>query len=173
MTALTHRAIPVATGSIDQVVGILRIRDLLAPAIRGEALDIRGHLLTPLYVPESLPLHKLVERFREAQAALAVVLDDCGGVLGLVTRTDVLDDLAMGLPGTAQGHDDILVQRDDGSWLVDGACSLQDFEDRTRIPITVLHEASGVRTVAGLILSAFGRVPTVAEVAVIEGIVSR
>jgi len=165
----THRAVLVAAGSIDQVVGVLRIRDLLAPALRGEPLDIRPALRSPLFVPESLPLLRLVERFREAQTELAIVLDEYGGVLGLVTRTDVLDDLAMGLPGAAQGHDDVVVQREDGTWLVDGACSLQDFEDRTRIPIAMLHEAAGVRTVAGLILSALGRVPQAGEIAMIEG----
>lgn len=169
LMAITHRAVLVATGTIDHVIGVLRVRDLLPKALAGEPLDIRGALRPPLFVPESLTLLTLVERFREAQTELAIVLDEYGGVLGLVTRTDVLDDLAMGLPGSAQGHDDIIVRREDGSWLVDGACSLQDFEDRTRIPIAALHEASGVRTVAGLILSALGRVPAVGEVAVIDG----
>lgn len=169
LTELTHRAVPVAAGSIDQVIGILRIRDLLAPAIRGEALDIRTRLLTPLYVPESLPLLKLVEKFREAQTELAVVLDEYGGVLGLVTRTDVLDDLAMGLPGSAQGHPDIVVRREDGSWLVDGACSLQDFEGRAGLPIPAHYQEAGVRTVAGLVLTELGHVPQVGESVMIRG----
>ncbi len=169
LTDLTHRAVPGATGSIDQVIGILRIRDLLAPVLRGEPIDIRRHLRAPLYVPESLPLLKLVEKFREGQTEVAVVLDEYGGVLGLVTRTDVLDDLAMGLPGGAQGHLDLVVRRDDGSWLVDGACSLQDFEGRAGLPVPARYQEAGVRTVAGLVLTELGHVPQVGEAVVIQG----
>lgn len=168
LVEIRHRAVPVAEGTIDQVHGILRIRDLLAPALRGEPLDLRAALHPPLFVPESLPLLRLVEKFRQAQTELAIVLDEYGGVLGLVTRTDVLDDLAMGLPGSAQGHGDIVVQREDGSWLVDGACSLQDFQDRTGITIGAGREVSGVRTVAGLILAELGHVPQVGEVASVD-----
>lgn len=169
LVAVRHRAVPVAAGSVDQVHGILRIRDLLAPALRGEPLNLAAVLHPPLFVPESLPLLRLVEKFREARTEMAMVLDEYGGVLGLVTRTDVLDDLAQGLPGRAQGHEEAVVRRDDGSWLVDGGCSLQDFEDRTGIPVATGREAAGVRTVAGLILAQLGHVPQVGEVALVDG----
>lgn len=169
LSELQYRAVPVSSGTIDHVQGILRIRDLLGPALRGEPLDLGGALHPPLFVPESLPLLRLVERFRETQTELAMVLDEYGGVLGLVTRTDVLDDLAMGLPGTAQGHPDEVVRRDDGSWLVDGACSLQDFADRTGIDAAAEYETAGVRTVAGLLLAELGHVPGVGESREIAG----
>lgn len=169
LLAMDHPAAPAARGSIDDLVGVLRLRDLLAPALRGEPLDLNSHLQQPLFVPESLPVLRLMERFRETQSELAIVLDEYGGVLGLVTRTDVLDDLIMGLPGSARGETELIVQREDGSWLVDGACSLQDLEDRTGLSAEALGAAAGARTVAGLVLAALGRVPQVGDVIQVEG----
>lgn len=169
LAAMRHRAVPVGAGTIDNISGVLRVRDLLGPALRGEPLALAGRLQPPLFVPESLPLLQLVERFREAQTEIAIVLDEYGGVQGLVTRTDVLDDLATGLPGMAQGHRDDLVRREDGSWLVDGATSLQDLEDRTGVPLSTRYEEAGVRTVAGLILAELGQLPEVGAHVMVDG----
>lgn len=169
LLALNHPAVPVARGSVDDVVGMLRVRDLLVPALRGDPLDLESRVRPALFVPESLTVLRLMERLRESRSELAIVLDEYGGVLGLVTRTDVLDDLVMGLPGTSRDEADLVVAREDGSWLVDGACTLQDFEDRTGLTSIALRTSPGVRTVAGLILSELGRVPQVGDVVMLEG----
>lgn len=169
LASIRHRAVPVAAGRIDRIAGILRVRDLLGAALAGEPLAIAERLQPPLFVPESLTLLQLIERFRKAQTEVAIVLDEYGGVEGLVTRTDVLDDLATGLPGMAQGHRDDFVQREDGSWLVDGAASLQDLEDQTGVPLATGFEEAGVHTVAGLMLAELGQLPEVGSHVLVGG----
>jgi putative hemolysin len=169
LAVTTHRAVPVAAGSVDEMLGILSVRHLVGPLLRGEPLDLASRLEAPLYVPESLPLLQLIERFQESQAEMAIVLDEYGGVQGLVTRSDILDDLATGMPGTVSGQQDLIARRPDGSWLVDGACSLQDMDDAIGATVTSRYADAGVQTVAGLVLAELGRVPAIGDEATVYG----
>jgi putative hemolysin len=169
LATMPHRAVPVAAGSVDEMRGILNIRHLVGPLLRGEPLDLASRLEAPLYVPESLPLLQLIERFQESRAELAIVLDEYGGVQGLVTRSDILDDLATGMPGTVPGRQDLIARRPDGSWLVDGVCSLQDLEDAIGANVTSRYADAGVQTVAGLVLAELGRVPALGDETTVDG----
>ncbi len=153
------RVIVAKGGNLDEPIGVIRKKDLLAKLLRGEPLDLPGSVIQPLYVPEGVSVLNLLNMFKTQSAHIALVVDEFGAVEGLVTPTDVLEAIAGDL---ATGHVDAereIVPRDDGSYLVDGATSLDDLEH-------VLGVKAGdddFHTVAGLVLDRLGRIPATGE----------
>src|SRR5437773_7211308 len=84
---------PVGQGSLDNVLGIVQTKDLLTRCLAGSKMDLREHLRPPLFAPEGLPALKLLELFKKSRTHMALVVDEYGGVEGLVTLNDILEDL--------------------------------------------------------------------------------
>src|SRR5207244_5032497 len=84
---------PVGQGSLDNVIGIVQAKDLLTRCLAGSKIDLKENLRPPLFVPEGLPALKLLEMFKKSRTHLALVVDEYGGVEGLVTVNDILEDL--------------------------------------------------------------------------------
>ena len=151
---------------VDQVVGVVHAEDLLARCVAGQPLDeaaLEALARAPLFVPESMPAFRLLEAFRRARQHAAVVLDEYGGVAGVVTLDDVLQDLVGDIPedGGESGAPAI-VRRDDGSWLVDGQTPITDLEAALDAEL-VLEERPGYQTVGGFVMTRLGRLPHPAE----------
>lgn len=159
-----YSAMIVADGSIDEPVGLLYKKDLLADAVEGRPLDPRAHVKQPLVVPETAPVLKLLERFRGTPVHAAFVVDEYGGLQGLVTLTDIVE----GITGDFADVDAPVVsgpkRRDDGSWLIDGDEPIDELERLVDLPDL---EHGGYHTVGGLMLSALARIPTEGDKAVI------
>ena len=149
--------------TVEHVLGIIHAEDLLAKTISGTPIaipdDLRAMLRQPLYVPDSMPVYRLLDEFRSARQEVAVVLDEYGGVQGLVTFDDILEALVGEYAGTTPDDEPSVVQRDDGSWLVDGSVSLDELETRLDLDPMPLAERRGFRTVAGFVFARLGRVP--------------
>lgn len=154
------RVIVAKGGNLDEPVGVVRKKDLLAKMLRGEPLDLAGSVVQPLYVPEGVSVLNLLNMFKTHTAHIALVVDEFGAVEGLVTPTDVLEAIAGDL---ATGHIDAdrdIVPREDGSYLVDGATSLDDLEQVLGIKVDSDDE---FHTAAGLVLDRLGRIPATGE----------
>jgi putative hemolysin len=153
---------PVLGEDAVQVAGVADARDLLAQAIRAgtlEAIDVKAALRAPLYVPASVTAMGLLEQFRQRQAELALVVDEHGQVQGMVTLSDLASAVVGGLPGV-QARENDAVQREDGSWLVDGAVELDRLRELLGTEAAFPGEGEGAfHTLAGFVLHQLGRVP--------------
>jgi putative hemolysin len=166
MLTHSHTRYPVCQGSPDDVRGMVEVKDLWASALRGEPMDLHAHLKQPLLVPESTRALKLLEMFRETGVHMALVVDEYGGVAGMMTQGDLLEELS----GDVGVDEPGVVRREDGSWLVDAAMSVDQFREAMGLPERRDEERTQFRTVGGLVVAAFGRFPQVGEHTEVEGL---
>jgi putative hemolysin len=156
-----YSRLPVCRGEIDKVLGIVQVKDLLAQLLRGKILNPEVCLRKPLFVPETAPARQVLEKFRESGMDLALVVDEFGSIQGLVTLNDMLEALVGELPTDDEQADGQIMQREDGSWLVDGSMSLEELEHRIE-PLPRFQRAN-YRTLGGFIMAQLGHIPVVAE----------
>ncbi|HSG39742.1 MAG TPA: hemolysin family protein [Thermoanaerobaculia bacterium] len=154
-----HSHFPVYQESLDRILGLVAVKDLLAKALAGEAPDLRACLTEPLYLPESLPALKVLESFRENGHHVALVLDEYGGIEGLVTLNDVLQAIVGEIP-SAGDIEPMVVRREDGSWLLDGTLPVGELESLLRLTAAEAGDLDEYQTLGGFIMGRIGRVPT-------------
>jgi putative hemolysin len=156
-----HSRIPVADGSIENIVGVIQTRDVLAANIRGEELDLKRLCRTAPVIPDLMDAMDALAVLRASDVPLALVHDEYGHLDGIVTPGSILAALA----GTfahdvEQGEEPPLVERDDGSWLVSGAASADLLADRLGVNLPAGRDYS---TVAGFALSVLKHLPETGE----------
>lgn len=156
-----HSRIPVADGSIENIVGVIQTRDVLAANIRGEPLDLQRLCRKAPVIPDLMDAMDALAVLRNADVPLALVHDEYGHLDGIVTPGSILAALA----GTfahdvEQGEEPPLVEREDGSWLVSGAASADLLGDRLGINLPGERDYS---TVAGFALSVLKHLPETGE----------
>jgi putative hemolysin len=158
-----HSNFPVYQASNDNIVGIASIKTLWAIMSVGQQVDIKSLLLKPLFVPENLPALKLLGLLRHSGMHVALVIDEYGTIQGIVTPQDIfksiVGDLASDHP-LDQSHS---VQREDGSWLLDGSIPIDEFKEIFHISHIPDEEQSQFNTLGGFIMMHVGRMPAVAD----------
>lgn len=159
VVASGHSRYPVAEGELDKILGVVLAKDLLAQGLTGQPFDLRAILRPALFVPESTPALNMVERFKQTRSHLAIVIDEYGGVEGIVTSGDILASIVGDIPEPDEEATSGAFQRDDGSWLIDGLYSVEEFQELFEIP--ALPEASEgyYQTVGGFVMASLGQVP--------------
>ncbi|KQP49904.1 hemolysin family protein [Pseudorhodoferax sp. Leaf274] len=164
-----HARFPVVRGGLDNVLGILNARQWLSRALREDQRDLSTQTLTqPLYVPETLTGMELLDNFRSSDMQMAFVIDEYGEVQGIVT----LQDLIEAITGEFQPRDpqtSWAVQREDGSWLLDGHIPVPELKDRLKLDSVPEEERGRYHTLAGMLMLLSGRLPNVADTAEWEG----
>ncbi|MDD2325158.1 MAG: hemolysin family protein [Alphaproteobacteria bacterium] len=153
-----YSRLPVARGDMDEVLGIVHAKDLLNAALSGETLDIQAHMRPPLFVPDTTSVLRLLDMFRQSGQSLAVIIDEYGSVEGIVTAKDILEAIIGALPETGQESDEEPVQREDGSWLIDGMTPIDEVENI--IGMKNLRDSGEFHTIAGFMIDKLGRIPT-------------
>jgi putative hemolysin len=163
VTETVHSWVPVGRGELDHLVGVARAKDLLGPLLTGQIEALEAFIRPPVVVPESLPALQVLERFRQAGLHLALVVDEYGGVQGLVTPIDLLEALVGDIPDTGMSAEPAVVRREDGSWLVDGMLPADEL--KALLPIGALPgEGTGTyQTVSGLVMHQLGRIPATGD----------
>jgi putative hemolysin len=154
----------VCRDGLEHIVGILRTADLLKLALTGENLDIERFLRPPLYVPEGVTTTHLLESFRKARQQCALIVDEYGELQGLVTLTDVLTSIVGELPSSDTTEEQDIVERVDGSWLIDGSVAIE----RLKLVVQIEEDLPGedenaFNTLGGLVMYVLGRIPVVAD----------
>ncbi|HVG38593.1 MAG TPA: hemolysin family protein [Pyrinomonadaceae bacterium] len=162
LTESPYSRFPVGQKNLDNLLGIVQAKDLLAQTLSGAAFDLKACLRRPLFVPESRTALHVLELFKTSHTHLALVIDEYGAVEGLVTMNDVLEAI-VGEMAAAHDADPRAVRRDDGSWLLDGTLPIAELKDI--FPLGELPAEDGARysTLAGFIMSYLGRVPSTAD----------
>ncbi|MDH5834850.1 TerC family protein [Luteimonas kalidii] len=155
LTRSPHTRQLVCDGELDNLQGVVQSRDLLAGVLSGKPLELADHLREPLILPEGTTALRALERLREHPIPLAIVVDEYGGVIGLVTANDLLAAIAGDLADTRDA-DYGATQLEDGSWNVDASMSMEEVERATDIP---LPRDSAYVTLSGLFLHTLGRLP--------------
>jgi magnesium and cobalt exporter, CNNM family len=163
MAESPHRAFPVYDGDLDHLVGIVTAKDLWTRVVRGEPEGVRDVVRRPTIVPESLPALAALDRFRTTGEEIAIVVDEYGGVQGLLTLHDVLEAIVGDLEPAGAAAEQEAVRRPDGSWLLDGALPAHDVRELLDLP-TLPGEAAGeFETLGGFIMAQLGHIPQAAE----------
>jgi len=178
-----HSRLPVGRGSLDACEGVLRTSQFLVaerlsrtgrepsePPHSPQPVALEQLLQPPLYVAETMRALAVIERFRESGSHIALVTDEFGGIEGLVTVTDLMEAIVGDLPSAEDEEDPSVVQREDGSWLVDGLLEFEAFKElvgRTSLP----GEGSGdFHTLGGFTMHHLGHIPRSGELFNIDGL---
>lgn len=154
---------PVCQGSIDKIVGVVRATDLLAQLVNGKPLEIGVAMRQPLVIPESMRALKALELFRKTGRHLALIVDEHGGIEGLITHHDILAAIVGDIPLVGEPVELQIQQREDGSWLIDGTLLIDEFREMFRLKRLPSEEDGIYQTLGGFIMSYLGRVPSVGE----------
>ena len=155
-----HEQLLVGRGSIDEPVGMILKKDLLDQVLDGKSLDPMAAIREPLIVHETASIFRVLDQFRKAPVRLAMVIDEYGSLDGIVTQTDLLEAIAGDLPDVEDEEPDI-IERDDGSLLIDGMMPAHDAFDRLGFPLRSADR--DFHTIAGFALSQLGHLPEVGE----------
>jgi putative hemolysin len=156
---------PVGNSTLDKLLGYVHVRDLLEDGLQGKPLNIEGRLRKIPIVPRGMRAVRLLEEFRKAGTHIAAVVNEHGGVEGIVTMNDMMEAVLGELTQPAgqapgQAEDAWAIQREDGSWLVDGLMPVYEFKDLLKLKNLPQEEGGAFATVAGFALSHFGRIPS-------------
>ncbi|TAM11858.1 MAG: HlyC/CorC family transporter [Nevskiaceae bacterium] len=158
--ACPHSQLLVGRGDIDDPLGMLIKHDLLHQVLDGAAPDPLALVHEPLVIPEGTPVFRVLEAFRSAPVRMAIVVNEYGGLEGIVTQTDLLMAIAGQLPDV-EGEAPEIVARGDGSYLLGGmASALEVFE---RLGVRRPEEAGHYHTIAGFALARLRHLPRVGE----------
>jgi len=154
-----YSRLPVARGSLDDVVGIVQAKDLLSESLAGKPLNLTGILHQPIFVPDSMPAFHVLELLRTSSVQMALVIDEFGGFQGLVSLFDILESIVGEIPETGELIEREVVQREDGSWLIDGMLPIDEFKEIFRLNELPGEERGYYQTVGGFVLSYLGHIP--------------
>jgi putative hemolysin len=167
LAEIPYARFPVYRGDRSQILGIVNARDLFRQAIRKgslQGIDIEAELDDPLYVPESVSAIDLLEQLKKNHAELAMVVDEYGEIQGMITLTDVMTALVGEVPAEEDDEAPDAVQRDDGSWFMDGGMVLDRFRYLTGAGFAFPDEdADAYHTLAGFVLYQLGYIPKPGE----------
>ncbi|MGH7816345.1 MAG: hemolysin family protein [Candidatus Binatia bacterium] len=154
---------PVAAGSLDKVTGVVQAKDLLALSLAGKAIDLKTLMQQPLFVPRTISALELLESFKKSNKHIALVVDEYGGIEGLLTHHDILEAIAGDIPIGEKPADPKAVRRHDGSWLLDGMLSVDEFKEIFSVETLPGEKRDAYQTLGGFVFTQMGRVPSVAE----------
>jgi len=156
----SYSRFPLCRDSLDEILGIVHTKDLLADCIAGKPLDLIAKARKALTIPETIPVLKSLESFKESGIHIALVIDEYGSLQGLVTLNDILESIV----GNIASHDQKeekpgAVRREDGSWLVDGMQPVEDFKDLMEIDNLPEEGTDTYQTLGGFVMMQLGRIP--------------
>jgi len=150
---------PVIKDSIDNLIGIVQSRDLLLQRLESNQYDIQSVLQEPLFIPESTPALDVIQTFKSTGAELAVIIDEYGGVLGLVSLNDILEAIVGEVIAPFGEEEPEAIRREDGSWLFDGMIHIDELKDYLDIDELPDEDEGDYETLSGLVMSELGRIP--------------
>ena len=165
VTSSGHSRFPVCQGSLEEILGIVRTKDILVQSLSCQSLDLRSILQPALFVPETASALRVLELFKEQQRHVALVTDEFGSIQGLITHNDILEAVVGTMPTAGEAAEPGAVRRSDGSWLVDGLMDIATFKALFDIENEELpDEEHGIyQTLGGFAMHQIGAIPAVGQ----------
>ena len=154
---------PVGRGGLDHVTGVVHAKDLLAHYLAGRSVDLQPLLQEPLFVPRSVSALHVLDLFKQSGKHIALVVDEYGGIEGLLTHHDILEAIAGEIAIGEKSKEPKAVQRHDGSWLLDGMLAVDEFKEIFHLEDLPGEKKDAYQTLGGFLFTQMGRVPSVAE----------
>jgi len=159
---------PVCRGGLDDVMGVATAQQLLHQLTQHQSNDLSQGLLPAVFVPETLSGMELLEHFRGSDTQMVFVVDEYGEVQGVITLRDVLEAIT-GEFTPSEAEDAWAIQREDGSWLIDGLIPIPELKDRLEMKALPDEDRGRYNTLAGMVMLLLGRLPQTTDVVEWEG----
>jgi len=162
ITSSNHSCFPVARHSLDQVLGMVQVKDLLGQSLEGRPMDLNAVILPALFVPESMSVLDALERFKDTHSHTVLVIDEYGDLQGLVTVNDIMKSIVGDIPLPGEAAEPEVIRREDGSWLLDGLMPVDELQDLLQVELP--KETRGYyQTLGGFVMTHLGHIPLVAD----------
>lgn len=158
-----HTRFPVCDNELDEVIGFVSSKNILNQILSTGVFDLKAVIKPPLFVPENMRVVQLLDIFKKTPDHIALVTDEYGGVQGLITLHDVLESIVGDVPKTSILPETQIVQRKDGSWLIDGMIPIDEMKEQFEIEEFPEEEKGNYRTLGGFCMRQIGSIPKVGD----------
>jgi putative hemolysin len=159
MSESRHSRFPVCQGTADNVLGVVHVTDVLTRSLSGGPIDLVSLLRQPVFIPETTRALRILELFKQSGTHIAMVVDEYGVIQGLVTLNDVMEVIIGDIPFADQPHEAEIIQREDGSWLIDGLLSIDKLKELLDIDLLPGETRGNYQTLGGFIITQLGHIP--------------
>nr|WP_233516412.1 hemolysin family protein [Oceanispirochaeta sp. M1] len=150
-----HSRFPVYEDTIDNVVGVLYVKDLLSLLVRKKSIVIRELMRKAYFVPESMKLDALLKEFKHRRVHIAIVVDEYGGVSGIVCMEDIIEEIVGDIQDEFDNEDDDLLEIGDGTYLCDARLNIEDLNEKLNFKLP----EEKFDTFGGFVFDLFGKIP--------------
>jgi putative hemolysin len=150
---------PAYERNLDNIVGMVSVKDILAKIVESGTVDIGTNVTKPLFAPEAISVLKLLELFKEVGVHIALITDEYGSIQGIITLHDILEAIVGDVRSLGEPVETPVVVREDGSWLIDGDTATEKLKDVLSVDSFPEEEEGYYRTIAGLIMYVLQRIP--------------
>jgi putative hemolysin len=158
-----YSRLPVCEGELDRVLGVVHVADLLSQTLKGEEINLTASLSQPLFIPESTRGLKVLEQFKKFGTHIAMVVDEYGVIQGLVTMHDLFEEIFGDITDfNEEPEEPQIIQREDGSWLLDGMLSIEELLEQFDIPENAIDRGN-YHTLGGFAIMQLGKIPISGE----------
>ena len=161
LTESQRSRFPVAAEGLDQVLGVVLAKDFVQVDWDAQIFDLKALVKPALYFPEHLSALKALEQFKQSRIHFAFIVDEYGGVEGILTPNDILEAIVGDINGADEPHSLGVVEREDGSWLLDGALATERLKEV--LQVEALPDETAYQTLGGFILHQLGAIPTIGQ----------
>ena len=163
LNQISSTRVLVCQEGLDNVLGFVQVTDLLSQTLSNQPLDLTRSLRRPLFVPENTSVLKILEMFKQTGIHIGIVVDEYGVIQGLVTLNDILLELVGDIPTIDNQDEPQVIQREDGSWLLDGMLGVEEFFQLFELERFAVQSQGNYHTVGGFVITHLSRIPSVAE----------
>jgi putative hemolysin len=158
-----HSIYPVGRDNLDDLLGMVHTKDLLAQMLSGQPLDIKPLLLEPLFVPEKMLALQVLDLLKQKGAKAAFVVDEYGSIEGMITPDDFLEDIVGNLEPPDSEQTLKAFRRPDGSWLLDGLLHIDELREILDLDKLPEEDEGYYQTLGGFVIHQMGAIPTAGE----------
>lgn len=155
--------LPVCHGKLDKVMGVIRTKELLTHFLETDTLDVTKLMHKAIFLPESTNALNVLELFKKSGVHVAMIVDEYGNIIGLISITDILEALVGDIPTIDEVEDRTIVERKDGSWLVDGLTPVDELKDYFKLRKIPDEKNGQFQTIGGFVMYKLGRIPVAGD----------
>jgi len=155
--------LPVSHRKLDTVVGVVRTKELLRYFLETDSFDVQRLMHKPIFLPENMNALKVLELFKKSGIHVALAVNEYGSITGIISITNILEALVGDIPTLDEAEEQAIVERKDGTWLVDGLTPLDEFKEHFKIRKLPDEKPGQFYTAGGFVVHRLGRIPVAGD----------